>query len=327
MVLPPLQQTTFTDIGGESPRRDRSNREKKKIADWSTREVHDFLNQHLPNHECHRSFRYSTGSTIARATKSELRAWSNNAEAGHVMWAELERLRLQEAPPPPDPEPFMIQVRTSSHHVVEVVVAALETVWSVKGRLAASFGIPVERQRLIWKGVSLADGAAVASYHVPSGGELRLIERLKVGSPATVAPPAPRGELMIPGNRAWRPAHASRPVLPLVCADKYRPFPIAIEFESTADYKTFLDGSLHVCEEPSLSEHSRHKTSPILEMTSNGEELRTEALLDERVNMLHLNSIGDIRPNSRSKAVLRFSDRKARNVWVVTGNEMGHGAR
>jgi len=301
----------------------------KEICDWSSEEVATFLSEALPGHPCHHSFRYTTGYVLADLNKDDIRRQTGNDEAANVIWGELHKYRrhangTQDSEPPHQ----TVFVRMPNECVVETEVGPLEIVSSIKERLALSAGLPIEHQRLIWNGINLANDRAVASYRIPHGAVIRLIPQLS-GAPKFVPPPAPRGILMVPGNKAWQPAHASKPYMPIVCSDEFRPFPMTMEFESVADYKAFMTSNTsHLAgrQEATLSEHGGAPGAPpmieVLPYNENTAAVQTRAFVDNDTEMLRLDTIGDVGANSRREAILHLGDSQ-RRVFIVTGDRMG----
>lgn len=227
----------------------------------------------------------------------------------------------------PELQAITVSVCMASGLPVGVNVGPYETVLQVKQRLEHTFGITAEQQRLMWRGVGLPDDRPLAACRVPNGAELRLVQRMKGGSNASAAPPAPRGLLMVPGNRAWRPVHNTRPSMPIVCADVHRPMQMAVEFESLADFHAFKDNGSPQGVAPSHGMR-RDEEGPVLEVLGgvDGTEWRQPALLDPVVDVLKVDTRGGLRANSRKEAVVRIPGRQPFRCWVVTGDEMGHGA-
>jgi len=301
----------------------------KEIADWSSQEVQDFLAEALPGHPCHHSFRYTTGYVLVDLNKDDVRRQTGNDEAANVIWGELHKYRRHvKSTDDIEPPHQTVFVRTPNECVVEMEVAPMEKVASIKARLAPSAGLPTEHQRLIWNGINLANDRVVASYHIPHGAVIRLIPQMS-GAARFAPPPAPRGILMVPGNKAWQPAHASKPYMPIVCSDEYRPFPMAVEFDEVADYKAFMETTTHHHagrQEATLGEHGGAAfAAPMIEVlpyNHNSDAVQTRAFLDNDTDMLRLDSIGDVGPNARREAVLHLGDSQ-RRIFIVTGDRIG----
>lgn len=220
--------------------------------------------------------------------------------------------------PTDDLKPRSVSVSMTSGVAVDVEIAPCETIWQLKQRFARAFGISPERQRLLWRGIPMPDDRSVAACRIPHGGELRLVERLKMSSSSALAPPAPRGLLMIAGNRAWRPEHTSKPTLPIVASDVYRPFAMAIEFESVADFAAFKEAGI-------AAQELGGKILMLEVNARDGDEVVTELVLDDKVVMARVASLGNIKANTRREAWLCLRPNVRKRVWVVTGDELGHG--
>lgn len=206
----------------------------------------------------------------------------------------------------------------------EMEIAPMETVWQVKLRLARAFGVAPERQRLLWRGMGLQDNHTIAACRVPNGAELRLVEKLKPGCTPRGGPPVPRGLLMVPGNRAWRPVHESRPTMPIVVNEDFHPCAMALEFESVADYVAFKVATADELQSPRVSASSvtlHARPSP----NDGLEALETQAHCDPLVGLVRLDQL-DVRFNTRREATLRIPRQRPRRCWIVAGDEMGHGA-
>merc|ERR1719240_2470669 len=179
----------------------------------------------------------------------------------------------------------------------------------LKTRLSDLEGTPVENQRLIINGIHMADHRTLASYHVNHGACILLVPR-HASSQRFVPPPAPRGMLMVPGNKAWQPSHAAKPYMPVVCSDIYRPFPMSMEFSGVPDYKTFmLAAQKQSARKVSVLGESNAATGALImeiHPTDNHHEpVQTRVHLDNDTEMLRVDTVGDIvMPDTRYQAVI-----------------------
>lgn len=306
----------------------------KDVAHWSTPNVAEFLQEVLPGHPCHSSFRYTTGFVMASLTKDDLRRQAKDEEAANIIWAELLRFRreMQEKKDIAEVAPacYTVFVRTPSEVALEFEVSPTETIYALKIRLADVEGTPVESQRLVWNGMNTQNGKTLASYNINHGAVLLLVPHL-TATQRFVPPPAPRGLLMIPGSRAWQPTHSARPYMPVVCSDIYRPFPMSLEFQSVPDYKAFVMTAQKQVGKPnaSLIDAGEDTMLPgpvvleILPVDAGHSPVQTRVYLDNDVEMIRVDTVGDIVvPNTRYNAVLHLESEQKR-VFLTTGNRIG----
>lgn len=303
----------------------------KEVDQWSKAEVREFLQGAVPNHPCINLFQYTTGSVLATLSKDDLRRQSKDEEAANVIWAELQMfnraIKERKDIITANPATYTIFIRTPAEVAMEFEVHPTDTVSTIKSRLADLEGTPVENQRLIINGIHMADHRTLASYHVNHGSCILLVPHLSA-SQRFVPPPAPRGMLMVPGNKSWQPSHAAKPYMPVVCSDIYRPFPMSIEFSGVPDYKTFmLQAQKQSAGKTSVLAENNHKSgAPILEIhpaDNAHESVQTRVHLDNDTEMLRLDTVGDIvMPNTRYKAVLHLEGEQ-KHVFLATGNRIG----
>lgn len=304
----------------------------KDVTSWSTQNILEFVEEVLPGHPCVNSFKYTTGFVLASLTKEDIRRQSKDEEAANVIWAELQRFRsgiaekkvIEEA----CPSVYTVFVRTPSEVAMEFEVAPTETIMALKIRLADVEGTPVENQRLVWNGINTLNQRTLASYNINHGAVILLVPHL-AATQRFVPPPAPRGLLMIPGNRAWQPAHTARPYMPVVCSDIYRPFPMSLEFESVPDYKTFVMAAQKQVSRPdaTVKEGYENLTSAvvleILPVDNSHEPVQTRVYLDNDVEMIRVDTLGDVVvPNTRYNAVIHM-EREQKRAFLTTGNRIG----
>jgi len=305
----------------------------KEVDGWSKDEVREFLQDTIPNHPCINLFQYTTGHVLATLSKDDLRLQAKDEEAANVIWAEVQMFNkvIQEKKTiiTANPSTYTIFVRTPAEVAMEFEVHPTDTVAMLKTRLADLEGTPVENQRLCLNGIHMQDHRTLASYHVNHGACILLVPHLS-SSQRFVPPPAPRGMLMVPGNKAWQPSHAAKPYMPVVCSDIYRPFPISIEFSGVPDYKTFMLAAQKQVKSSSPFEdiggESIGSGAPILEITpgdNSHEPVQTRITLDNDTEMLRVDTVGDVVvPNTRYKAVLHLEGEQ-KHVYLTTGNKIG----
>lgn len=310
-----------------------SSYKSREVSHWSKEEVREFLQDSIPDHPCINLFQYTTGSVLATLGKEDLRRQAKDEEAANIIWAELqifnksiqERKNIMAA----NPSTYTIFVRTPAEVAMEFEIHSTDTVMMLKSRLADLEGTPVENQRLCLNGINMQDHRTLASYHVNHGACILLVPR-HASSQRFVPPPAPRGMLMVPGNKAWQPSHAAKPYMPVVASDIYRPFPMSIEFSGVPDYKTFMLAAQKQCAiKGNPFEDVGGETgpgAPILEISpgdNSHEPVQTRIMLDNDTEMLRVDTVGDIVvPNTRYKAVLHLEGEQ-KHVYLTTGNKIG----
>jgi len=304
----------------------------KDVGQWSTRNVKEFIEDVLPGHPCVSCFRYTTGFVLSTLNKEDIRRQSKDEEAANIIWAELQRFRNgmaeKEAIEGSCPSFYTIFVRTPSEVAMEFDVAPTESIMALKIRLADVEGTPVENQRLVWNGINVDNSRTLASYNINHGAVVLLVPHL-AATQRFVPPPAPRGLLMIPGNRAWQPAHSARPYIPVVCSDIYRPFPMSLEFSCIPDYKAFVMAAQKQVAKPDASLASSGGMLPgpvvleVLPIDNGHEPVQTRVYLDNETEMLRVDTLGDmVSPNTRYNAVLHMETEQKR-VFLTTGNRIG----
>jgi len=305
----------------------------KEVDHWSKDEVREFLHDTIPNHPCINLFQYTTGHVLATLSKEDLRRQAKDEEAANVIWAELQMFNkvIQERKTiiSANPASYTIFVRTPAEVAMEFDVHPTDTVAILKSRLADMEGTPVENQRLIKNAINMQDHRTLASYNVNHGATILLVPQIN-SSQRFVAPPAPRGMLMVPGNKGWQPSHAAKPYMPVVCTDIYRPFPMSIEFNGVPDYKTFMLAVQKQCApkgNPFENVGDNPASgAPILEISpgdNSHEPVQTRIMLDNDTEMLRVDTVGDIVvPNTRYNAVLHLHGEQIQ-VYLTTGTKIG----
>lgn len=209
------------------------------------------------------------------------------------------------------PPTVTLYVRTRQEVAMEFQVLPSDTVSTLKAHVAEREGTIVECQRLICNGMNMQDARTIQSYDVRSGAVILLVPQLRdqgKGRPMTFAS---RGTLMVPGSKAWTPAHPVRPYLPVLCSDVSRGFPISMEFASTADNEAF---SAAAGEEP-----------PVLSVQpqpgTRGVPIETRVHLDPDTEGVRLDTTnGNLMPNTRYDALVHFGGRGGEiRVTIATG--------
>lgn len=301
-----------------------SNYKVKDVDAWTKDEVRAFLSDVLPKHPCINNFQYTSGHVLVTLEKEDIRRQAKDEEAANVIWAELQKFQkgtrdrgLTTAGVPASGA-YTIFVRTPAEVAMEFEVSPSDTVAVLKTRLSDLEGTPVENQRLVWNGINMADHRTLASYNICNGACVLLVPHLSA-SQRFVPPPAPRGMLMVPGNKSWQPSHAAKPYMPVTCSDVHRPFAISIEFESVPDYRSFM--TTQQCHQQGDSSNA-----PILEIhpkDSSREPVQTRVYLDSETEMLRLDTMGDIaEPNARYRGMMHVGGEQ-KQVTLTTGNRIG----
>eukprot|EP00746_Dinoflagellata_sp_MGD_P010116 gnl/MRDRNA2_/MRDRNA2_120794_c0_seq1.p1 gnl/MRDRNA2_/MRDRNA2_120794_c0~~gnl/MRDRNA2_/MRDRNA2_120794_c0_seq1.p1 ORF type:complete len:314 (-),score=66.45 gnl/MRDRNA2_/MRDRNA2_120794_c0_seq1:60-1001(-) len=302
------------------------NYKVKDVDGWSKGEVREFLADILPNHPCINLFQYTSGHVLATLQKEDIRRQAKDEEAANVIWAELSKFQkgtkargLTTAGVPADGA-YTIFVRTPAEVAMEFEVSPSDTVSILKTRLSDLEGTPMENQRLVWNGINMADDRTLASYNIQNGACVLLVPHLSA-SQRFVPPPAPRGMLMVPGNKSWQPSHAARPYMPVVASDTYRPFPMSLEFESVPDYKSFMSSA-----QKTGMDQTAAPGAPVLEIqgAATGQKpVQTKVVVDPDTEMLKLDTVGDaVAPNTQYSATMSFGSEK-KKVTLTTGNRVG----
>lgn len=302
------------------------NYKVKDVDSWSKGEVREFLADILPNHPCINLFQYTSGHVLATLQKEDIRRQAKDEEAANIIWAELTKFQkgsksrgLTTAGVPAEGA-YTIFVRTPAEVAMEFEVSPSDTVFALKTRLSDLEGTPLENQRLVWHGINMAEHRTLASYNIQNGACVLLVPQLNA-SQRFVPPPAPRGMLMVPGNKSWQPSHSARPYIPVVCHDTYRPFPMSLEFENVPDYKSFM-----LSAQKEGMDQTATTGAPVLEIQGSGtgqKTVQSRVFLDADTEMLRLDTVGDAAtPNSRYNATMLFGEEK-KAVTLTTGNKIG----
>jgi len=302
------------------------NYKVKDVDGWSKGEVREFLSDILPNHPCINLFQYTSGHVLATLQKEDIRRQAKDEEAANIIWAELSKFQkgskargLTTAGVPAEGA-YTIFVRTPAEVAMEFEVSPSDTVAVLKTRLSDLEGTPMENQRLVWNGINMADDRTLASYNIQNGACVLLVPHLSA-SQRFVPPPAPRGMLMVPGNKSWQPSHAARPYMPVVASDTYRPFPMSLEFESVPDYKSFMSSA-----QKTGMDQTAAPGAPVLEIqgaAADKKPVQTKVFVDPDTEMLKLDTVGDaVAPNTQYSATMQFGSEK-KKVTLTTGNRVG----
>eukprot|EP00929_Paragymnodinium_shiwhaense_P006873 TRINITY_DN110826_c0_g1_i1.p1 TRINITY_DN110826_c0_g1~~TRINITY_DN110826_c0_g1_i1.p1 ORF type:complete len:333 (-),score=63.27 TRINITY_DN110826_c0_g1_i1:175-1173(-) len=316
----------------------------KDVTEWTPVDVRDFIQAVLPGHPCVQFFTYTSGYVLRSMEKEDLRRQAKDEEAANVIWAELvgckqaaptAKLARQRAEPGPPRGPevaatgdfearqqfaegiqgaptLTVYVRFKNEVALQFEVLLSDTVISLKEQIAVREGTPVENQRLMCRGMNMADSRTLKSYEVHRGIVILMVPHLRdQGRLPTMF--APRGQLMVPGNKAWTPAHPVRPYLPVLASDVARNFPVTMEFASAGDSEAFLAAAqqgpppILVVQPPAGSRGLPPTETPIF-LDPSTEGVR----LDETGNTLVA--------NARCSAMVHFGGRGGEiNVTLVTG--------
>lgn len=293
----------------------------KDVDGWSKSQVKEFLADILPNHPCINFFQYTSGHVLATLQREDIRRQAKDEEAANIIWAELSKfqkgaqargltttgVRAEGA--------YTIFVRTPAEAVMEFEVSPSDTVSVLKARLSDHEGTPMESQRLVWNGINMADSRTLVSYNIQNGACVLLVPHLGA-SQRFGPPPAPRGMLMVPGNKSWQPSHSVRPNMPVVSSDTYKPFPMSLEFECVPDYNSFMVSAQNTGMDQAWS---------LLEIEGagwGGNPVQTKVSLDANTEMLKLDTVGDaVAPNTQYSAMMHFGSEKMK-VTLTTGNRV-----
>lgn len=315
----------------------------KDVTEWTPADVRDFITAILPGHPCVNYFTYTSGYVLRSMGKQDLRRQAKDEEAANVIWAELAgcksaaatadlatRRNASTAVPTPrtaatvdfearqkfqgsveGPPTVSVYVRFKNEVALEFEVLLSDTVSSLKHQIAEREGTPVENQRLMCKGMNMQDARTLKLYEVHRGLVILMIPHLRdQGRLPTMF--APRGSLMVPGNKPWTPSHPVRPYVPVLASDVARNFPVSMEFQSTTDSEAFLAAAQEV--PPVLVVQPPVGSRGLL-------PTETKVFLDPSTEGVRLDETGNtLVANSRCEAVVHFGGRGGEiNVTLVTG--------
>eukprot|EP00408_Alexandrium_pacificum_P028845 CAMPEP_0171183508 /NCGR_PEP_ID=MMETSP0790-20130122/15314_1 /TAXON_ID=2925 /ORGANISM="Alexandrium catenella, Strain OF101" /LENGTH=219 /DNA_ID=CAMNT_0011648485 /DNA_START=41 /DNA_END=700 /DNA_ORIENTATION=- len=203
----------------------------KDVTEWTPADVHEFLESILPGHPCADFFTYTSGYVLCSLEKEDLRRQAKSEEAANVIWAELRKCRRAAAAHGEfqastdrggleGPPSLTVYVKVRQEAAFEVDVFPSDAVACLKELVAEREGTPPDCQRLVFNGMSMQDDRTISSYSVHHGASLLLIPQLKEhGKGRPMAFSAPRGDLMVPGSKAWQPSSQHRPYLPVIGTD------------------------------------------------------------------------------------------------------------
>eukprot|EP00933_Yihiella_yeosuensis_P073666 TRINITY_DN8238_c0_g2_i1.p1 TRINITY_DN8238_c0_g2~~TRINITY_DN8238_c0_g2_i1.p1 ORF type:complete len:349 (-),score=38.96 TRINITY_DN8238_c0_g2_i1:533-1516(-) len=304
----------------------------KDVASWSNAEVRHFLDTVLPGHTCLGAFGHTSGKVLSTLSKDDLRRQTKDEEATNVIWAELGRKQEfqteQTGIKSKGLEPFLLYIRTPAEVMLELEVTPHQLISDVKARIAALEGTPVERQRLTKNGATLMDSKTLDSCKLGQGSILLLVPRLNAAGlgQRNFAPTSIRnGQLAL--EEPVRSSGMPRPRIPVVCTDIARPFPMNLEFQSVADYQTFMVSLQRETGRRDMTSTVRaavqaDENSPYLEILSADNMRRpvqTRIAFDPVAEVLTIDTVGDmLTDNTRYRALLHLkSEQKLANL--VTG--------
>lgn len=296
------------------------NYKTKEVDAWSKVEVQAFLSDVVPNHPCINCFQYTSGHVLATLEKEDIRKQAKDAEAANIIWTELAKFQngakqrglttSGEAAYPG----YTIFVRTPAEIAMEFEVSPKDTVLDLKTRLSDLEGTPIENQRLVWNGIHMADHKTLESYKIQNGACVLLVPHL-CSSQRFVPPPAPRGMLMVPGNKSWQPAHSARPYIPVVASDA--PMSMNVEFSCNADHTSFLT----TAQKPGAL-----KGAPVLQISlPDGKSMTKTVDFDHDSEIIKLDGKG-LAPSTHYTATLQYGTAgivEQKQVTVITGTRTG----
>lgn len=322
----------------------------KDLTEWTPADVREFFQAVIPGHSCVDFFTYTSGYVLCSMDKDDLRRQARDEEAANVIWAELKGCRRKgaagarqmrpegtarvtsasSAPPRGayqarqtfdtgvediQGSPYIsVYVKTSQEVALEFEVLPSDTVALLKARVAEREGTAAESQRLISGGMNLHDMKTLASYGVRHGAIILLVPQLRdqcKGRPMTFAP---RGALMVPGSKAWTPAHPVRPYMPVLCNDVSRGFPVSMEFDCPEDCTALAAAARDTPSDP-----------PVLSLQpppGRGQvPTETRIYFDPDTEGVRLDTTGNtLSPSSRYEAFVHFGGRGGDiRVTLVTG--------
>lgn len=312
----------------------------KDINDWTPSDVRAFLESILPGHSCVDNFTYTSGYVLGNLEKEDVRRQTKDEEAANIIWAELKGSRgrtaaggvqrgLRASPLgvtvpsfwatgasdrslSSGSELFTVYVRTNQEVALEFNVLARDSVASLKQAISERQGTMPDAQRLVANGVSMQDDRTLGSYGLRHGAHLLLVPQLRDQSKSVPRTFAPRGILMVPGSCAWRPRGAEqRPLLPVLCSDVSRGFPVAMLFSSTGDVETFAIAA-------------QQGQPPVLEIQPakpHQAPLETQLGFDAETGTARLENSGDIlQPSTEYVAFIHYGGRGGHTrVTLQTG--------
>lgn len=281
----------------------------KDAAQWSRAEVREFIGSVLPGHPCVDFFTYTTGYVLCSLEREDLRRQAKDEEAANVIWHELRKC-TQAAPPKADAQdkgldgttvPLEVYVKTQRGDVFDLRVQLSDTVAMLKARLAESEGTPPESQRLMWKGFNMHDERTLASYEMRHGAVVLLAPKLRDWAESKTRRAqfvAPRGQLATT-HVPWSP-NSTGSVLPVLCRDVSRDFPVGLEFAGQEDCDAFAAAC-------------REEQPPVLEIPSaslGAPVTECRVFLDPDTGGVELEGgTSVLKPNSRYDAYLHFGGR------------------
>eukprot|EP00931_Biecheleriopsis_adriatica_P044249 TRINITY_DN25291_c0_g1_i1.p1 TRINITY_DN25291_c0_g1~~TRINITY_DN25291_c0_g1_i1.p1 ORF type:complete len:173 (+),score=30.67 TRINITY_DN25291_c0_g1_i1:35-553(+) len=101
---------------------------------------------------------------------------------------------------------FRLRVRGAGGKSTDVEASTAETVGDLKQRMNASYGMPVDEQRLLCKGTVMVEHRSLGSYGLDDDSVIVCAPQLKMNCSKPFFVQPRRGFMMVPGSdHTWRP--------------------------------------------------------------------------------------------------------------------------